>query len=88
VSGLAPIAVYLSAILIGCLGLLWIVSKLLKWSAAGMIGVAFSAVTLLCVGYLAIEKFVGVHYTTGFYMAMALFLIVGIGTGLVLGRTR
>jgi high-affinity nickel permease len=88
VSGLAPVAVYVSAFLIGLLGLLWLVSSVLKWTGAAKMGIAFAAVTSICVGYLAIEKFVGVHYTAGFYWAVALMLAVGVGAGLALRRSR
>ena len=87
-SGLAPVTVYLSACLIAGLGLSWIVAKTLKWSSAGLLGIVFAAVAVICVGYLTIEKFVGVHYTSGFYMAVALMLVVGVGTGLSLRRNR
>jgi hypothetical protein len=87
-SGLAPIAVYLSVSLIVGLGLLWVVAKALKWGATYVIGLALASVSTICIGYLAIEKFVGVHYTSGFYMAVALMLVVGVGAGLALRRNR
>ena len=87
-SGLAPITVYLSAALILGFGLLWVVAKALKWGTTGSIGVLFAALSAICIGYLAIEKFVGVHYTTGFYLAVALMLAVGLGAGLALRRSR
>jgi hypothetical protein len=87
-SGLAPAAVYLSACLILGIGALWVVAKLLKWPSTRTVGVLFLAVTGICVGYLSIEKFVGVHYTQGFYLAMALMAVVGMGTGFALRRGR
>lgn len=87
-SGLAPAAVYFSACLILGIGALWLVAKLLKWASTRTIGVVFLAVAALCIGYLSIEKFVGVHYTKGFYLAMALMAVVGTGTGLALRRGR
>ncbi len=87
-SGLAPASVYLSACLILGTGVLWVVAKLLKWPTTRTIGVVLLAVATLCIGYLAIEKFVGVHYTQGFYLAMALMAVVGTGTGLALRRGR
>ena len=87
-SGLAPAAVYLSACLFLGIGALWIVGKLFRWPSTRTIGVLWVAVAALCVGYLSIEKFVGVHYTKGFYLAMALTALVGTGTGLALRRGR
>lgn len=87
-SGLAPAAVYLSACLILGIGALWLVAKLLKWPSTRTVGVVFLAVAALCIGYLSIEKFVGVHYTKGFYLAIALTALVGTGTGFALRRGR
>jgi len=87
-SGLAPAAVYLSACLIGGVGALWLIAKLFRWPSTRTLGVVWVAVTALCVGYLSIEKFVGVHYTQGFFLALGLMAVVGTGTGLALRRGR
>lgn len=81
-------AVYIAAALMGAVGLLWLVAKALNWDSAHIIGIAFAGVAAICVGYLAIEKFVGVGYTRGFYMSMALVAIVGALSGLALRRAR
>jgi len=87
-SGLAPMAVFLSAAAIGATGMLWLASRILKWSAARIFDIAFAGVTAICIGYLAIDKFVGVGYTKGFYMSLALFATVGVLSGLALRRAR
>jgi uncharacterized membrane protein len=87
-SGLAPAAVYLSAVLIAVCGVVWFVAKATKQAWTAIAGVTFAAVSTVCIGYLAIEKFVGVHYTKGFYMSASLLVVVGVVSGIALRRNR
>jgi hypothetical protein len=86
-SGLAPITVYLSFALLGVVGLVWLGLRIAERSSRPA-GIAFASMGALCFGFLALDKFVGVGYAKGFYMAVALTLVVGLAAGLALRRPR
>ena len=87
-SGVAPISVYFTAALLAALGMLWIALKLTKHKATRIAGIAWVAAAAASVGCLVIDKTVGVGYTKGLYLSIALTISVGILSGLALRRGR
>jgi hypothetical protein len=86
-SGLAPGMVNLSAFLIGSATLIWLMLKM-SGRTTRIATIAWVCIMVLCLGYLAIDKLIGVGYTKGFYAVLALTLATGTAGGFALRRTR
>ena len=87
-SGLPPFAVYLSAALIGGIGVAYLIARLRRVQTARSLGIAWLAVSFICLGFLALDRLVGVAYSQGLYMAISLTVLVGTAAGLALRRAR
>ena len=70
------------------LGCAWLALKVTKNPHSRVALVAWICGSILSLGYLAIDKLIGVGYTKGFYGVIALTLVTGVGGGLALRKYR
>ena len=87
-SGLAPSTVLICLAVVSVLGLVWLVLKLTRNPNAGVMAIVWFCAAALCLGYLAIDKLIGVGYTKGFYVLVSLTIATGLGCVLALRRAR
>jgi len=88
VSGLAPESVYVAVALAVTLALGWCVAKGIRARrATRVLAISFGGVATVSALFLIIDKTVGVGYTEGLYLAIAVMVLVGICAGVALRRT-
>lgn len=87
--GLAPSSLILAGASVGLLVILYLIALVLKKPRmARVFLVAMLGIAAICATFLALDKFVGVGYTSALYIGVGTTVAVGLAVGLVLRKER